>query len=166
MNDVAPFNWKGFFETRLNAKVSTPPLGGAETGGYRLVYTDVPNALYGLGSDGSINLLSSLGLALAADGAVNDAWPGTPAYAAGVGPGMRIVAVGGRKYSADVARKALAAAKEGTEPIELLVDNGGFFKAVKVDYHGGMRYPHFERIAGKDDVVARIVAARAKGPLP
>ena len=166
LNEVAPFDWKGFFETRLNAKGASPPLGGAEAGGYRLVYTDVPNTLFGLGADGSANLLASLGLSLAADGTVNDAWPGTAAYAAGVAPGMKVVAVDGRKYSSAIVTKAIAAAKDGKEPIELLIDNGGFFKTVRVDYHGGVRYPHFERIEGKDDVIAKIVAARTKGQVP
>ena len=29
--------------------------------------------------------------------------------------------------------------------MELIVENGGYFKTVKVDYHGGLRYPHLER---------------------
>ena len=37
--------------------------------------------------------------------------------------------------------------------MELIVENGGYFKTVKVDYHGGLRYPHLERAAGVTDVL-------------
>ena len=39
LNQVAAFDWKGFFETRLRSKSAALPLGGVEGGGYRLVYT-------------------------------------------------------------------------------------------------------------------------------
>ena len=31
--------------------------------------------------------------------------------------------------------------------MEFIVENGGYFKTVNVDYHGGLRYPHLERTA-------------------
>ena len=101
LNTVAPYDWKGFFEKRLQAKTAAIPLGGVEAGGYRLVYTDAPNMFTDPWAlDGSLNAYGSLGIHVAADGTVDDAWPGRPAFAAGVANGMKIVAVNGRRFSA------------------------------------------------------------------
>src|SRR5262249_13277508 len=89
-------------------------------------------------------------------GTIRDVVPGLPAAAAGVAPGMRLVAVNGRRYSDRVLRDALKRAKDGKEPTELLVENVEMFRTVKVDYHGGERYPHLEREASRTDWVSAI----------
>jgi hypothetical protein len=33
---------------------------------------------------------------------------------------------------------------------------------VRIDYHGGLRYPHLERVADTPDLLAAIAAARVK----
>jgi hypothetical protein len=35
-------------------------------------------------------------------------------------------------------------------------------KTVPLDYHGGMREPHLERVADKPDLLGQILAARAR----
>ena len=44
--------------------------------------------------------------------------------------------------------------------MELIVENGSYFKTVRVDYHGGLRYPHLERAAGESDVLTAIAKPR------
>jgi len=44
--------------------------------------------------------------------------------------------------------------------MELIVENGGYFKTVNVDYHGGLKYPHLERTATQRDVLTTIARAR------
>jgi hypothetical protein len=44
--------------------------------------------------------------------------------------------------------------------MELIVENGSYFKTVKVAYHGGLRYPHLERVATVSDVLTAIARAR------
>ena len=112
--------------------------------------------------DGGVNALGSLGLHVTAEGTVDNAWPGLPAHAAGVSNGMRIVAVNGRRFSIDEFTRAIAATRTATTPLELIVENGSYFKTVAVDYHGGLRYPHLQRVAGKDDVLTGIAAPRVK----
>ena len=163
LNEVAPFDWKAFFEKRLKSKAAEPPLAGITDGGYRYVLTDAPNMFTDPWAlDGSLNAFGSLGIHVTADGLVDNAWPGLPAYAAGVSNGMKIVAVNGRRFSVDELKRALAGSKTVTTPMELIVENGGYFKTVKIDYHGGLRYPHLERVAGKEDGLTAIAAPRVK----
>jgi predicted metalloprotease with PDZ domain len=163
LNKVAPFDWKTFFEQRLRSKSAEIPAGGIEAGGYRVTYTDAPNMFTDPWSlDGGLNALGSLGIHVAADGAVDNAWPDRPAYLAGISNGMKIVAVNGRRFSNDELKRAIVASKTTAEPLEFIIENGSYFKTVKVDYHGGLRYPHLERVAGRDDLLTGIAAPRVK----
>ena len=163
LNKVAPFDWKGFFEQRLRSKAAEIPAGGIEAGGYRLTYTETPNIFTDPWSlDGGLNALGSLGIHITVDGSVDNAWPGLPAFVAGVSNGMKIVAINGRRFSNDELKRAIAGSKTATTPLELIVENGSYFKTVKVEYHGGLRYPHLERVAGKDDGLTPIAAAQVK----
>src|SRR5258706_499629 len=87
----------------------------------------------------------SIGIYLRDDGTIADTIEGMSAAKAGIGPGMRLIGVNGRKYSAEVLHDALKAGKSGTAPLELLVENTDYYKTYKIDYHGGERYPHLVR---------------------
>ena len=76
---------------------------------------------------------------------------------------MKIVAVNGRRFSVDEMTRALAGSKTATTPLELIVENTSYFKMVRVDYHGGLRYPHLSRAAGQADVLTAIAAPRVPG---
>jgi predicted metalloprotease with PDZ domain len=89
-----------------------------------------------------------------------------PAAEAGVGPGMRLVAVNGRRYSVKGLRDALRDAREGGGAIELLVENVDTFKTCRVDYKGGERYPHLERDEAKPDLLTAIGEPKAKAAGP
>jgi predicted metalloprotease with PDZ domain len=94
---------------------------------------------------------------------VGDVIHGGPAYNAGIGPGMKIVAVNGAQYSPEAMRGAIDAAKSATEPIQLIVANGAQFRTFSVDYHGGLRYPHIEREEGRPDYLREITRGLARG---
>ncbi len=163
MNSVAAYDWKKFFEDRLKSKAAAIPDGGFTNGGYTLVYTDAPNMFTDPWTlDGSTNAYGSLGIHVAADGTVDDAWPTWPAFTAGISQGMKLIAVNGRKFSGDELLRALGASKTATTPIELIVENGSYYKTVQIKYHGGLKYPHLERIAGTADVLTTIAGARKK----
>ena len=63
---------------------------------------------------------------------------------------MQIIAVNGRAFTGDALHDALRAGKSSKEPLELIVKNADYFKTVRVDYHGGERYPHLERNSQPD----------------
>jgi hypothetical protein len=73
---------------------------------------------------------------------------------------MKVIAVNGRRYSADVMRAAVKATKSGT-PLELLVENEEFFKTHRLDYKDGLRYPALIRSPGVPDMLDKIFAAQS-----
>ena len=164
LNAVVPNDWATFLRTRLESKSPTPPLGGLENGGYKLVYTDGPNNWSAMeeADSGSISFWYSLGLQVGQQGVLGDVLVGGIADKAGFGPGMKIIAVNSREFAPDVLRAAVVAAKDSKEPIELIVENTGFFKVLKIDYHGGERYPALERVANTPDRLDDILAPMVK----
>jgi predicted metalloprotease with PDZ domain len=91
---------------------------------------------------------------------VGDVIHGSPAAQAGIAPGMKLVAVNGRRWTPEILREAIRRAKGGSEPIELLVENEEYFHSYRIDYHGGERYPHLER-NGKPDALSDIAKMKA-----
>jgi predicted metalloprotease with PDZ domain len=161
LNRVAPFEWRAFFEQRLNSTAAAIPAGGIEGGGYKLTYTDAPNMFSDpVSAEGGVNALGSLGIAVTSDGTVTSAWPGRAAYLGGISNGMKIFAVNGRRFSSDEFKRALARSKTAPDPLVFIVENASYFTTVTLDYHDGLRYPHLERIEGRDDVLTTIAAPR------
>ena len=73
---------------------------------------------------------------------------------------MTLVAVDGREYRKEVLEDAVKAAKDGKAPIALMVKDFDQYRTINLDYHGGLRYPHLERIEGKPDRLSAIFAPR------
>jgi predicted metalloprotease with PDZ domain len=169
LNHVAPNDWRTFLLDRVNYVGPNAPLGGIEGSGWRLVYTDTPSdlqktrdSLEQAGGDFSY----SLGLIVNRAGRVGDSIFFMPAHAAGIVPGMTIVAVNGRKYSADVLRDALKAAMNNSAPIQLLMENSEYYKTYSVNYHDGERYPHLVRDTSKPDYLADIIRPHVAAAVP
>ncbi len=162
LNQVVPYDWRGFWTERLTNHGPGAPLGGIEGSGWKLVYDDVPSEMERGGEANShfIDVAYSIGLDLRDDGTITDTTEGMPAALAGIGPGMKLIAVNGRQYSAEVLRDALRAGKTGTAPLELLIENTDYYKTYKLDYHGGERYPHLVRDASKPDLLSEIYKAK------
>ena len=163
LNEIAPFDWRGFFQQRVYSVNPRAPLGGIEHGGWRLVFRDTPSDLLKTAETTKkfTDLSFSIGLSLKEDGAIQDVIPGSPADRAGVGPGMKLLAVNTRRWKPELIRTAVKEAKDGA-PIELLVENGDAFKTCRLDYRDGERYPHLERDTAKPDLLTQIIQARTK----
>jgi len=159
LNEVAPYDWARLLIERVNAINTHAPLGGVEQGGWKLVYNDKPNAFVEAAEKSFkvSDFTYSLGFATAEDGKLEDVEVGSPAYKAGIGPGMKLIAVNGRKWSPEVLHAAIKAARETHQPIELLVENAQFFKTYAVQYFEGKRNPHLERVSGAPDVLSQIL---------
>ena len=159
MNEVAPYDWRTFFTTRVNSINPHAPLDGITNGGWRLVFNDVESDYQKAIEEAykRADFSYSLGLNIGEEGAVADVVPGMPAYTADIGPGMKIIAVNGRAYSNEALHEAIRAAKSTTKPIELTLRNGASVKVFEINYHGGERYPHLERDSSRPDLLAQII---------
>jgi predicted metalloprotease with PDZ domain len=175
LNAVEPYDWNAFFTERLTTKVNHAPLDGITNGGYRIVYTDKPNEFtQAVEATGSLFAWWSIGTNVGSGGKgdegagkIGDVLIGSPADKAALGPGMEIIAVNGRQYSAELLKNAIADAKDSANPIELIVANSGYYKVIKLDYHGGLRYPHLEPVKEApdrlDEILKPLKKASAKG---
>ena len=163
LSEIAPYDWRSFLEERLNSKSSRAPLDGITHGGYKIEYSEKSND-YGHAveaRDHGVNTWYSLGF-VTGDETIRDVLVGSPAYQAGLGPGMKLVAINGRRATEELLHDAIRDAKDSTEPIELIVENAGYFKVIKIDYHGGEKYPHLVRDSATPDLLNEILKPMTK----
>jgi len=159
LNTIAPYDWASFFHERLDSTSAEAPVGGIENGGWKVVFTSEPPNLPG--RRGNQGETYSIGLQVRDDGTVADSIFGGPAFQAGVSPGMKIAAVNGRVFTPDLLSDAVKESANSSQPITLLVISDGYFRTCAIDYHGGPRYAHLEREAGKPDYLDELIKPRA-----
>jgi predicted metalloprotease with PDZ domain len=164
MNEVQPYDWASFFRDRLQSTAPTAPLGGILKSGWKLVYADQPTEIWRDHEyyDHVADLSYSIGLTVKDDGEIDDVKINSPAQKAGIAPATRIIAVNGRKFNAVLLREAIDGAVKSTQPIEIMVEDGEFYKTYRVDYHGGERYPSLVRDESQPDLLSAITAPHAK----
>ncbi len=159
LNGVAPYEWAKFLRERVDA--DAPPLDGLTASGWKLVYTDKPSEFQKQAEAGrkSIGLSTSIGLTVGTNGAIADVLWDSPAFKAGIAPNGSLVAVNGREFTPERLKDGVAATKDG-RPLELLVKSGDEYRTMRLDYAGGLRYPHLERIVGMPDRLGAILSPR------
>jgi predicted metalloprotease with PDZ domain len=161
LNQIASYDWRGFWTERLTNHGPGAPLGGLEGSGWKLIYDDVRSELVKASEDDenrkTVNAMYSIGLWLRSDGVIVDTIEGMPAAQTGIGPGMKLVAVDGNKFSAEVLRDALRAGKDNSGALDLLIENTDYYKTFKLDYHAGEKYPHLVRDESKPDLLSEII---------
>ena len=161
---IAPGDWRTFMRRHLDSADTTALLGALERSGWQLEYTARKNTRVEFTQKrlDSVDRRWSIGLVLDEDGAVVDLIEDRAAARAGMGPGMTIVAVNGRKFSYGALDTAIADAQKTRQPIELLVENGEYYRTIPVAYYDGPRFPHLRRIEGKPDLLSAILAPRIR----
>ncbi|MGH9675934.1 MAG: hypothetical protein ACRD36_02430, partial [Candidatus Acidiferrum sp.] len=167
LDNVAAYDWKTLLTRRLSETANEAPLAGLSQGGWRLAFADKPTSFEKAAQAlrKRIDLSASIGLLLTNEGAIGDVVRGTAAYKAGLGPGMKVVAINGRRFSPEILQEALAAAKKPDASLELLVENGDIFRTFTVEYHDGARHPRLERLPDQPDLLSKILAPRT-APAP
>jgi predicted metalloprotease with PDZ domain len=161
LDGVVHDDWSTFLRDRLDGKA--PLTGGLAASGWKLVYKDEPSAwAKAMTKDdkGAARFIYSIGLNIDKGGNVTEVRWDSPAFDAGVGTGMTIVAVNDIAYGKDALEDAIKAAKDGKAPIRLMVREFDRFRTIDVDYHDGLRYPHLERIEGTPDYLTKIFSPR------
>jgi predicted metalloprotease with PDZ domain len=159
LNDVASYDWATLLKERVQRTSTHAPLGGIEKGGWKLVYNDKPNSfISAYEKKGKFaELTDSIGVGIGKNGELDDVIPGSPAFAAGLGPGMKVIAVNGRKYSVEVLREAIKSAHDSHQPIELIVEASQFYKTYSIPYYDGEKIPHLERVESQPDILGNIL---------
>ncbi|HEX4039591.1 MAG TPA: peptidase M61 [Acidobacteriaceae bacterium] len=162
LNKVQPYDWATFLRTRVYQLHPQVPEEGFTQGGYKLVYNDTPpswekhagaeSARFGT------SFATSLGFSVMQDGTLGNVNWDSPAFKAGLVPGMQLMAVNGEVYSGDKLKAAILKAEQGGA-ITLLLKDRDQVKSIDVDYHGGLRYPHLERVDGTPDRLDAILKA-------
>ncbi len=160
---VVPGDWRALIRRHLDSLGPQALLAGLRASGWQLSYSPERNAY--LDTEQRRRKLTvrlwSLGLTLDEKDAVADVVETGAAAQAGISPGMKLIAVNGRKYSAEVLDAALLAAQEDKKPIELLIENADYYRTVSVSYSGGPRWPHLTRIEGQPDLLGQILTPRS-----
>jgi hypothetical protein len=70
---------------------------------------------------------------------------------------MTLVAVNGKKFTPELLKAAIVAAKSTRTPIELLVENDDYYRTLSVAYFDGPRYPHLTRVEGSPDTLSDVL---------
>jgi predicted metalloprotease with PDZ domain len=164
LNDTVAYDWRSFLNTRISGLDVHAPLGGVARSGWKVVYNETPNTipLTGPEDDRISDYTLTVGLTLRKDGTISDITPEAPAAVAGLAPGMKVIAVNGRRFTTDLLDTAIRDSKGGSTPIAFLVENTDFFKTYTVNYSGGLRYAHLERDSSKPDVLSDIIRPRTQ----
>jgi predicted metalloprotease with PDZ domain len=164
LNGVYAYDWAAFLKKRIAETSDGTFLDGLERGGYKLVYKDKPTNWYKAREKKLkiVDLSYSAGLSITtATGEIASVFWDSPAFKAGLGQGMTVVAVNGEAFDADGLKNAVtAASKTDGKPIELLIKRGKTYKTYTIDYKGGLRYPQLERIEGKPALLDAIIAEK------
>ncbi len=165
LNGVVKHDWQRFFEERVMKAGAKPPLDGLTRAGWQLAYG--PTRSGGLEASETesknIDLTASIGIVVKEDGTIADVIPLKPADKAGVAPGMKLLAVNGRRWTAELLRSAIAATKDGKGKLELLLENTDFFESLKVPYTGGEQYPKLEQTSLGNDLLSEVFRAKGMG---
>jgi predicted metalloprotease with PDZ domain len=169
LNAVLPFDWAAFLRKRLDSNNAGAPLDGLKRSGWQLVFRDKPSEQYKAeeAEDKVADFSYSIGLRVDNDGKVSGVQWDSPAFKAGLAPGVTLLAVNQRAYKAELMKSAITANKEDpagnsgqAQELELLVKDADLFRTVKINYRGGLRYPHLERLPNTEDRLSALHTPR------
>jgi predicted metalloprotease with PDZ domain len=157
LNSVAPNDWTTFLRTRLDSVATKTPVEALQNSGWQLVYNDQPNEIE---TDRNTvrkiaRLINSIGLTAMEDGTIVEVLYEGPSYNAGLGPGMKITQVGAKPFTLAALNDAVAASTES--PVQLTVTNASETGNYSIDYRGGSKNPHLQKMQNHADVLDEIL---------
>jgi predicted metalloprotease with PDZ domain len=168
LNTVQPFDWAGFFRTRVYEVEAQVPENGFSQGGYKLVYNDSePDWMKHADRSRGTSFSTSLGFSVrgeggdpgaGAAGGILEVWWDSVAFKAGITPDMQLQAVNDQAFSIATLREAILSAEKNGTPIKLLLKRDRDFVTISLDYHGGLRFPHLDRVESTPDRLDQILA--------
>jgi len=144
LNQVAAYDWRGFFDNRVSNTRPEAPVEGLELSGWRLARSKEPSEFF-LGVES--HLFLRCGLTVDDQGEIDDVFAGSPADIAGLVPGSRVLAVNRLRFTQNRLLRASGAA-------ELIVEQEEWFSIRHLDIPEGGDFPVLERIKGRPDLLA------------
>ncbi len=166
LRELADFDWDKFLLERTTRPLNALPLDVVSRCGYRLEYsTKAPNSTSRISRSGGggVSARDSIGLSFDGEGKVVDIVPGMVGDRSGMAPGMKVIGVNGKTFSAQRLLDALADSV-AKRKIEFLLIEGEHFRTIVLDYADGPRYLELVRDSAKPDVLAEILKPIAGKP--
>ena len=159
---VVVADWRALIHRHLDSLGPAALLEGLKSAGWQLTYTAARNSYVDTREKRTKTSHRewSIGMIIDDKSTILETVEDRAAAKAGAGPGMKILAVNGHKYSVEVLDAALVAAQASRQPIEILVENGDYYRVLSVSYFDGPRWPHITRIEGQPDVLGEVLKAR------
>jgi predicted metalloprotease with PDZ domain len=162
LKTVAPGDdWRAFIRRHLDTPNTQALFGALGRSGWKLSYTPEKNSWIEYWEKRKKITVRqwSIGLNLDKDALITDVFEDRPAAKVGVGPGMTLIAVNGKRFTPEVLDAAMTEAQSTHKAIELLVQSDDYFRTLPVPYYDGQRYPHVVRADGTNDTLSAVLAA-------
>jgi predicted metalloprotease with PDZ domain len=158
LNDIAPYDWAGFWTDRLNTLTPRPPTAGLEASGYTYGDSETmdPAEAKGMGAAHMVEAYHSLGVMVRPTGVLVAVWMHSPAFQAGLAAGDKVTAVNGQPYTPDLLLKTIHDSKSTTAPIVLTAVRDDETVDYRIDYHGGDRFGSMHR-NGNPDILTTVI---------
>jgi predicted metalloprotease with PDZ domain len=153
LNGVATYDWRNFFNQRVSSLRPEAPVEGLELAGWRLVRGDKPSEYLSIAEEGGYRFMLRSGLRINDKGEIDDVLAGSPADAAGLVPGSRVVAIDHYRYAPFRLLRA-------TGTTELIIEHEDLFWITELEIPEGGNYPALERIEDRPDLLAHILEPR------
>lgn len=153
--------WGQRLRRKLDATDDAQVLDGLRAHGWQLVFKPEPTPYFlaSEASDGVADLSWSIGLSVSGSGSVKSvAWE-SPAFAAGLVPGAKLIRVNGAPFSLQALRDAVAQTRTAPQ-VALVALIDGREVPVDIQYSGGHRYPALERIPDTPETLQALLKRR------
>ena len=162
LNEIAPYDWAGFWTTHLNDLTPKPPTAGLEAAGYTYTYGDtmVADEAAFMKASHMSEHFHSLGIFVLPNATLRDVAMHSPAFQAGLGPGDKLITVNGKPYSPDELTKAVRDSRMNPKPITIVALRNGENTTYSIDYHGGEKHVNVIRNSNPDILTKSILAPR------
>ncbi len=158
LNDIAPYDWAGFFQKYVDSTTRETPKGGFILGGYKLVYGEEPGAIT-KASEGANKIVDQsfgIGLIVKNDGEISNVIWDSAAFKSGLVTGAKILSVNGDEYSGDVWKAAIKA----KQSIQIILKQDKYYRTLTLDYSGGLRYPRLEKTGEGEGSLDKLLKPR------
>ena len=120
----------------------------------------IPAEAKSINGSHTVEAYHSLGLQTLQDETLGDVWIGSPAYAAGLGPGDKLITVNGAPYTAEALVSAIHEATTDAGPIIVTASRDDETQTYRIEYHGGEKYAALVRNEKPDLLTTAILRPR------